>query len=149
MTPHCRPLSNRVAICYWKNRTALTRYLVLSLVSVACLLLVGCGDPKPTPYPGLFTLTLTADPPEGGAVVTPEWIIPSANGGMTIFATPPAERTQLEPRRATFPAGTSVVVSTLAGPDFRFTGWSGACSGTARCVVVMNGDRSVSASFTR
>lgn len=82
-------------------------------------------------------------------MVTPEWEIPTETGGMTIFATPPAERTQVEPRPSTFPAGTSIVVSTLAGPGYRFTGWSGACSGTGRCVVAMEGDRRVVASFER
>jgi hypothetical protein len=42
-------------------------------------------------------------------------------------------------------------VSLTATPDTdaTFTGWSGACGGTAQpCNVVMNGDRSVGAAFS-
>lgn len=41
-------------------------------------------------------------------------------------------------------------VSLIAQPDFGFvfTGWSGACSSTGTCALMMDGDKSVSASFT-
>jgi hypothetical protein len=48
---------------------------------------------------------------------------------------------------ATFTDG--ITVSLIAQPDtgFAFAGWSGACSGTGTCAVIMNGDKSVSANF--
>jgi hypothetical protein len=46
---------------------------------------------------------------------------------------------------ATFGGGTVVTLTPTAGS---FTGWGGACSGTGTCVIRMNTDRSVTASFT-
>lgn len=48
---------------------------------------------------------------------------------------------------ATFASGTSVTLSAAAAAGSTFRGWSGACSGTGRCVVSMTEDRSVVATF--
>jgi uncharacterized repeat protein (TIGR02543 family) len=46
-------------------------------------------------------------------------------------------------------AGTSVTLTATADPNFVFTGWSGACSGSnATCVVTMDAAKSVTATFT-
>ena len=46
-------------------------------------------------------------------------------------------------------AGTSVTLTATAVPNFVFTGWSGACSGSnATCVVTMDAAKSVTATFT-
>ncbi len=44
--------------------------------------------------------------------------------------------------------GTNVTLTAAANPGSTFAGWSGACSGTASCVVAMSAARSVTASFT-
>ena len=45
-------------------------------------------------------------------------------------------------------SGTQVTLTALADPGFTFTGWSGACTGTAAtCTVTMDGAKSVTASF--
>ncbi|RKQ90446.1 carboxypeptidase family protein [Solirubrobacter pauli] len=43
--------------------------------------------------------------------------------------------------------GTAVTVTATPGPGMRLVSWSGACSGTAGCTVVMGADRAVGATF--
>jgi len=43
--------------------------------------------------------------------------------------------------------GTQVTLTAAPNPDSLFTGWSGACSGTAHCVVTMDAVRNVTATF--
>jgi Divergent InlB B-repeat domain/Right handed beta helix region len=47
-----------------------------------------------------------------------------------------------------FNTGTSVSLIAQATSGHSFTGWGGACSGTAACTVTMNAAKSVSANFT-
>ena len=44
--------------------------------------------------------------------------------------------------------GTSATISATPKPGYTFSGWSGACSGTGRCVVTMNGNKTVTANFS-
>jgi Divergent InlB B-repeat domain len=46
-----------------------------------------------------------------------------------------------------YSAGTSVTLTARVGQNSAFGGWSGACSGTGTCTVVMDGDRAVTATF--
>ena len=48
---------------------------------------------------------------------------------------------------STFAAGSTVTLSASAGNKSGFSGWSGACTGTGACAVVMNGSKSVTATF--
>lgn len=48
---------------------------------------------------------------------------------------------------ASFPLGSTVTLAQTPNTGFVFTGWTGACSGTAGCTVQMYGARSVGASF--
>jgi hypothetical protein len=45
-------------------------------------------------------------------------------------------------------SGTTVSLTALAAPGSAFSGWSGACTGTGNCNVVMSATRSVTATFT-
>jgi len=45
------------------------------------------------------------------------------------------------------PDAAPVALSAVAAPGSRFTGWSGACAGTGACVVTMDQDRAVTATF--
>ena len=68
-----------------------------------------------------WTLTATATPSGGGSV----------NGG------------------GTYDDGTEVTVTATPSTGYRFTGWSGACTGTGACEVTMTADRAVTATFVR
>jgi sugar lactone lactonase YvrE len=49
--------------------------------------------------------------------------------------------------RASFTNGTSVTLSATPADGNRFSGWSGACTGTGACVVTMDSAKSVTATF--
>ncbi len=48
-----------------------------------------------------------------------------------------------------YPANTPVTLNATATPGWSFVGWSGACSGTGSCNVIMTGTMSVTATFTQ
>ena len=76
------------------------------------------------PVPALrTTLTTTATPAGGGSV------------------SPPGDQTR--------EYGSSVTVTATPAAGYKFTGWSGDCSGTGDCVLVMDGSKSVTANFER
>jgi len=78
--------------------------------------------PTPTPVPPkTFTLTTSAYPSTGGRV---------SGGGSYL-------------------RGTSATVTATLKKGYDFSGWSGVCSGTGRCVVTMNRNKSVTANFVR
>ena len=45
--------------------------------------------------------------------------------------------------------GTTVTLTATAESDSTFEGWSGACSGTGTCLVTMNADKAVTATFSQ
>jgi len=47
-----------------------------------------------------------------------------------------------------YTAGTVVTVTATPAPDYVFTGWSGACTGTGSCVVTMDSSKTVTANFS-
>ena len=49
---------------------------------------------------------------------------------------------------ASFSVGTQVTLSATPDPRSSFTGWSGACPGTAPCSITLDADRTVTAIFT-
>jgi hypothetical protein len=49
---------------------------------------------------------------------------------------------------ATYPSGTTVVLTATPDLLMAFSGWSGACSGGGTCSVVMNANKSVTAAFS-
>lgn len=77
-----------------------------------------------------FTLTVSNSPPSGGRVA-------SSPGGINC-GTDCTEK---------YDYGTSVTLTATAFATWAFTGWSGACSGTGSCTVLMTADRGVTATF--
>jgi phospholipase C len=49
---------------------------------------------------------------------------------------------------ASFPTGTQVVLTQTPAANSTFAGWGGACSGTGGCTVTLDGNATVSATFT-
>ena len=49
---------------------------------------------------------------------------------------------------AAFTSGSQVTLNEMPASGYFFSGWGGACSGTGSCVVTMNADENVTATFT-
>jgi hypothetical protein len=77
-----------------------------------------------------FTLTVNTAGSGGGTVT-------SDKGGITCPET----------CSATFAQGTVVTLTAVANSSSTFTGWSAQCSGTGTCVVTMNSNQTVTATF--
>ena len=48
---------------------------------------------------------------------------------------------------ADFPPGTTVTLTVASDPTSSFTGWSGPCSGTGVCIITLDKDQSITATF--
>jgi phospholipase C len=86
------------------------------------------------------TATFTASP-----VLT---VSVSGTGGGTVTSSPSGVNCG-QTCNAGFTSGTQVTLSATPDANSFFAGWSGACNGTGTCTVTMNGNQSVSATFTR
>ncbi len=71
----------------------------------------------------------------------------AGNGSGSVSSTP-AGITCGATCSASYTSGTSVTLSATPAAGSVFTGWSGACTGTASCVVTMSAAQSVTATFT-
>jgi hypothetical protein len=72
-----------------------------------------------------------------------------SGSGTGIVASAPAGLSCGAPCGASFAAGTSVALTATATAGSVFAGWSGACTGSGPCTVVMDQARAVSARFNR
>jgi phospholipase C len=109
---------------------ATSKFRLLGLATYLAIALSGCGgSAEHTPQPSQFTLTVSLT---GSGTVT------SAPAGINCGTT----------CSATFPAGTSITLTASPAASNTFSGWSGACSGTAKCTVVLNADTNVGAAFS-
>ncbi|MGZ6125469.1 MAG: InlB B-repeat-containing protein, partial [Myxococcales bacterium] len=95
------------------------------------------SPPPPPPTPSRYRLTITRDP-QGYLTISPEaggWICDGTSAPCLTYSE------DLAP-------GTLVILTPLADPYFRFTGWDGACSGTApECRFTMDKDTTVRVHF--
>jgi hypothetical protein len=87
--------------------------------------------PYDYPYEESVTLSVTKD----------------GNGSGTVTSTPAGINCSSDCSEK-FPFGTAVTLTPTASSGSSFTGWSGACSGSGDCVVTMDADRDVTATFT-
>ena len=107
-------------------------YFWLSLLPT--LLLAGCGGGSgvgtPPPPPTSYQLTVAA-PPAGAGTIT------SSPAGISCPTT----------CTASFPKNTQVTLTATAGSNYSFAGWSGGCSGTGTCSLMITAAASVTAVF--
>ena len=89
---------------------------------------VASAPPPPPPPPTTYTLTVTV------------------SGRGTVTSSPTGIKCSSGACGASFPAGTTVSLSVTSGTLFS---WGGACSGTGACTVLMNGSKSVTATFSK
>lgn len=79
--------------------------------------------------------TVTVNPASNVSIT----VTTAGTGSGTVAANPPG---------LSYPTGTVVTLTATANPGSIFAGWSGACSGTGSCVLTMNADKAVTATFT-
>ena len=112
--------------------------------------------------PGLCTFTITANTTVTGVFEPPETLTTTVEGdgqgavetsdysallhrglkcAMASIATP-------KTCKISYPFGTEETLTAVATAGSRFVGWSGACSGTGTCGVLMDGDQTAIASFS-
>ena len=71
----------------------------------------------------------------------------SAGTGSGIVSSNPAGIDCPTSCSASFPNGSTVILTALPDSGYLFSGWSGACSGTGTCAVTMNAAASATATF--
>jgi phospholipase C len=108
-----------------------TRLLLLSICALAIVFAVGCRGVSSGPTQA-GTDTLQVSVAAGTGTIT------SSPAGINCPST----------CSATYNTGTQIVLTETPGAGSGFTGWGGACSGTAStCTIMLNANQSASASF--
>ena len=102
-----------------------------------------------SPWQGRYTFGNVVIPPPGGGG--------GGGGGSTIALTvnTPSNGTVTASGIScpgdcseTYPAGSTVPLTAVPAENYDFAGWGGDCSGTGTCSLMMNGSKTISASFT-
>lgn len=121
-------------MCSARGEFLLLRFFLSLLCTLAIVSFVSCGG---------VTKALSGPPPIENYQLS---VTPLASGTGTVTSTPPGIDCPTA-CSATFPQSTQVKLSAAPANNYFFDGWSGACSGTARCTVSMTGTEKVSATF--
>ena len=132
--------------------------------------IVGSGtvakDPDAATYAHGTEVTLTATPATGwtfsawsGACTGSGACVVTMDGNKSVTATFIQNAYELtvdivgsgtvakDPDAATYPHGTEVTLTATPATGWTFSAWSGACTGSGACVVTMDDDKSVTATF--
>ena len=165
------PIPGTVKACYF-GQTAITTYTISAsagtggLISPSGSTSVTSGGSQTytiTPNTGYSVASVTVDGTSVSAVTSYTFSNVTANHTIAATFTPVISSYTLtvttsgtgsgsvttSPTGTSFTAGTVVTLTATANASSTFTGWSGACSGTAAtCQVTMNANKSVSANFT-
>lgn len=156
--------------CFSDSASFLTMLAPGAVISAADIIMGGTSQASPHvagaaavlrgPYPSDSVGQLIARLKTGKTVTDarnglsfPRLDLPSAIGsqsGYTLVASvAPVATGQIAPAGGVYTAGTSVTLTASANTGYAFSGWSGACSGTATtCTVVMDANKTVAANFT-
>jgi uncharacterized repeat protein (TIGR02543 family) len=94
---------------------------------------------------GAFELQVAAPPPPPPATLT----VGVAGDGLGSVAGAAGAIDCPNDCSTTVASGSTVVLAATPDPGYVFAGWSGACTGTSTCVVSMNGDQAVTATFSQ
>ena len=89
----------------------------------ACVVTMDADKSVTANFTPVFNLTVAADPTDAGTVLP---------GGITSYV-----------------GGTKITVLTYPAVGYRFSEWSGECTGDGPCVVTIDGDATVTARFVR
>lgn len=156
--------------CFSDSASFLTMLAPGAIISAADVIMGGTSQASPHvagaaavlrgPYPSDSVSQLITRLKSGKTITDtrnglsfPRLDLPSAVGsqsGYTLVANiVPAATGQVAPAGGVYSAGTSVTLTATPNAGYAFTGWSGACSGTATtCTVVMDANKTVAANFT-
>lgn len=131
--------SARIPFAHWFRRLTLSSALTAFALGLG-MLVTACSDggvssgsstpTSPAPAPVTFTLTIVRTGTGIGTVM-------SSAGGISCGAT----------CTGSYAGSTRVTLTATTLSGNTFTGWSGACSGTAPCVLSMTANHSVTATF--
>ena len=91
--------------------------------SGACIVTMDADQSVTASFAPVFDLTVAADPADGGTVLP---------GGMTSYV-----------------EGTNVTVLAYPSAGYRFSEWTGDCSGSDSCLMTVDEDKTVTAKFVR
>ncbi|MCE7989772.1 MAG: hypothetical protein DYG89_52165 [Caldilinea sp. CFX5] len=100
------------------------------------------GNPLPTAYQWRFTAVDEVAPPPAPVLLTVQ-VEPQAGGvvsGQGIDCGADCSES--------FALGAQVALTAMPADGYQFSGWAGACTGTAGCTVLMDGAKTVVATFT-
>ncbi len=104
----------------------------------------GCAGTGACTVSATATVSARFDPVVSGAVLT----VGLTGTGSGIVTSSPSGISCAPTCTANFAAGTPVTLTAAPAGGSTFAGWSGACSGTGPCVVVMSANQTVTAQFT-
>lgn len=110
----------------------------LALAVAVAVAILGVATVGPTTISGLRT--------QASATEDPKLTVQRSGNG--VVSSQPAGISCGEDCDQRYKAATVVELFATPAANERFLGWSGACQGDGRCVVSMDGDRAVQASFT-
>ena len=112
-----------------QRRITITR--ALSVAFLGLLVLAACSPD--VDVPATYSVAVEVDGTGSGSVT-------SSPEGIDV-------RSGDAPTSATFDQGTEVTLTALADADSTFAGWAGDCSGTEPCVITLDDDANVTATF--
>ena len=126
------------------NIDGTTAQIEMNSSQSVAVLLKSTTPPPPMPTDTPIPATKTPIPPTKTPTPTP---VPPTNFTLTTRAYPNAGGTVLG--SGVYKNGSSATVTANPKKGYEFSSWSGVCSGTGRCVVTMNRNKSVTANFVR
>jgi hypothetical protein len=115
-------------------------------VIVLWMLASGCGSPATPTLPSQTREMIAGDSGSGSGGTFTLQVSKNGTGGGTVTSSPSGISCGTTCSRS-FSGGTNVTLTAVPASGSVFAGWSGSCTGTGSCVVQINNDKSVTATF--